>query len=124
MKRRPGSVSSCPAEAAMNVFGGKWRVGIIHHLRESPLRFNALRERMPGITQKMLTQQLRHLQRYGVLERKQLERIPPHVEYSLTPLGKKLLPLLAEITKWASKNMPALDAAALRYDAANRDKSD
>ena len=50
----------CPAEEAMEVFGGKWRVGIIHHLAAGSLRFNELRRRLPGITQKMLTQQLRH----------------------------------------------------------------
>lgn len=120
MKDEPRTRSCCPAEQAMVVFGGKWRVGIVHHLQDGAMRFNQLRALMPGITQKMLTQQLRHLQRYGVIERKQLQRIPPHVEYSLTPLGKKMLPLLADITEWADLHMPAVHAAATEFDAAKR----
>lgn len=123
MKNSSRVVQCCPAEAAMVVFGGKWRVGIIHRLQEGALRFNRLRGHLPGITQKMLTQQLRHLQRYGVVERTQLEKIPPHVQYSLTPLGKKVFPLLAEITEWAKAHMPALDAAAAKHDASSRRKS-
>lgn len=106
----------------MEVFGGKWRVGIIHHLKDGPLRFNELRKRLPRITQKMLTQQLRHLQRYGVLERTQLNSVTPHVEYSLTTRGAKLVPLLATISAWAEKHMPALEAAAVRHDAALQKK--
>jgi DNA-binding HxlR family transcriptional regulator len=119
MKKQSKRLSCCPAEDAMVVLGGKWRVGIIHHLQEGATRFNALRQRLPGITQKMLTQQLRHLQRYGIVERRQLERIPPHVEYSLTPLGKKAFPLLKDITKWAKTHMPALEAAAAKHDQTN-----
>jgi DNA-binding HxlR family transcriptional regulator len=104
----------------MEVIGGKWRVGIVHHLKDGPLRFNELRKRLPKITQKMLTQQLRHLQRYGVLERAQLDSVTPHVEYSLTPIGAKLLPLLATISAWANNHMPALEAAAVRHDASLR----
>lgn len=107
----------------MEVFGGKWRVGIIHQLKDGPLRFNELRKRLPKITQKMLTQQLRHLQRYGVLERTQLDTVTPHVEYSLTPIGLKLVPLLATISAWADNHMPALEAAAARHDAALRKES-
>ncbi len=122
MKNQLRGQSCCPAEAAMVVFGGKWRVGIIHNLQEGAMRFNALRGHLPGITQKMLTQQLRHLQRYGVVERVQLERIPPHVEYSLTPLGKKVFPLLADITEWSKAHMPALEAAATEHDVFCRKK--
>lgn len=80
------------------------------------MRFNALRQQLLGITQKMLTQLLRHLQRYGVIERKQLERIPPHVEYSLTPIGRRAFPLLKDITKWAKAHMLALEKVAKIYD--------
>ena len=118
MKSESNARQCCPAESAMVVLGGKWRVGIIHQLQQGATRFNALKEHLPGITQKMLTQQLRHLQRFGIIERRQLERIPPHVEYSLTPLGKKVFPLLAQITEWAKIHMPALEAAAAASDAA------
>jgi len=98
----------CPAEEAMEVFGGKWRVGIVHHLAEGPLRFSELRRRLPGITQKMLTQQLRHLQQYGIVERRQFPEIPPRVEYSLTDLGATLLPVLAAITDWSCQHLPRI----------------
>lgn len=118
MKRQSKSTQCCPAEAAMEVFGGKWRVGIVYSLQGGALRFNELRARMPDITQKMLTQQLRHLQRYGIVHRKQFEKIPPHVEYSLTTLGKSLFPVLAAISEWSEKYMPRLRQAATAYDAA------
>jgi DNA-binding HxlR family transcriptional regulator len=118
MKRQSKHPQCCPAEQAMEVFGGKWRVGIIHHLEPGPLRFNELRARLPGITQKMLTQQLRHLQRYGLIERKQFEQIPPRVEYSLTNSGKNLFSLLVQISKWSDKHMQRLNQAAAAYDVA------
>jgi DNA-binding HxlR family transcriptional regulator len=117
MKRVETSTQCCPAEEAMEVFGGKWRVGIIHHLAVGPLRFNELRARLPGITQKMLTQQLRHLQRFGLIERKQFAEIPPRVEYSLTSSGKTIFPLLEQITQWSKKHMRRLRDAAVAYDA-------
>jgi DNA-binding HxlR family transcriptional regulator len=118
MKRQTKHPQCCPAEQAMEVFGGKWRVGIIHHLEPGPLRFNELRSRLPGITQKMLTQQLRHLQRYGIIERRQFEQIPPRVEYSLTQAGKTFFPLLAQMSQWSEKHMKRLNQAAEAYDKA------
>ena len=117
MKRPEKSAQCCPAEEAMEVFGGKWRVGIIYHLAAGPLRFSELRTRLPGITQKTLTQQLRHLQRFGLLERQQFAEIPPRVEYSLTRSGKTMLPLLEQITQWSKKYMHRLRDAAVSYDA-------
>jgi DNA-binding HxlR family transcriptional regulator len=117
MKRPAKSPESCPAEGAMEVFGGKWRVGIVHHLAGGPLRFNELRRRLPGITQKMLTQQLRHLQRFGVIERRQFAEIPPRVEYSLTDMGQTLVPLLAQISKWSETHMRQFKKSAAANDA-------
>ncbi len=117
MKRIDKTARCCPAEEAMEVFGGKWRVGSIHHLADGPLRFNEFRARLPGITQKMLTQQLRHLQRSGLIEGRQFAVIPPHVKYSLMSLGKTMFPLLEQITRWSKKHMHGLHAAAVAYDA-------
>jgi DNA-binding HxlR family transcriptional regulator len=117
MRRQLNTPQCCPAEEAMEVFGGKWRVGIIHHLAAGPLRFSELRTRLPGITQKMLTQQLRHLQRFGLLERQQFSEIPPRVEYSLTSSGKTMLPLLEHTTQWSKKHMHRLRDASVAYDA-------
>jgi DNA-binding HxlR family transcriptional regulator len=102
----------------MEVFGGKWRVGIIHNLMPGPLRFNVLRGKLPRITQKMLTQQLRHLERYGIVDRKQFAQIPPRVEYSLTELGKAVYPLITQISKWSESYMKRLTQAAADYDSA------
>jgi DNA-binding HxlR family transcriptional regulator len=104
----------------MEVFGGKWRVGIVHHLAEGPLRFSELRRRLSGITQKMLTQQLRQLQRFGMVDRRQFEEIPPRVEYSLTSLGRSLLPLLDRISQWSQANMSKIRRAAEEFDATQR----
>jgi DNA-binding HxlR family transcriptional regulator len=105
----------------MEVFGGKWRVGIVHHLADGPLRFSELRRRLPGITQKMLTQQLRHLQRSGIIDRRQFAEIPVRVEYSLTNLGRTLSPLLDEISQWSRSHMPRVRRAAAEFDSANRE---
>jgi DNA-binding HxlR family transcriptional regulator len=123
MKRQTKHPQCCPAEQAMEVFGGKWRVGIIHHLVPGPMRFSQLRSKLPGITQKMLTQQLRHLQRFGIIDRKQFEQIPPRVEYSLTDLGHTVYPLLTQISKWSEKHMKRLNEAAATYDFANNSRS-
>jgi DNA-binding HxlR family transcriptional regulator len=119
MKRQSKTLQCCPAEEAMEVLGGKWRVGIVHHLHGGPLRFNELRRKLSGITQKMLTQQLRHLRRYGVIERRQFEEIPPRVEYSLTSLGKNVVPLLTQISQWSEKHMHRMKQAAAVYDLAD-----
>jgi DNA-binding HxlR family transcriptional regulator len=118
MKRQLKAAPCCPAEEAMEILGGKWRVGIVHHLEAGPLRFNELRRKLPGITQKMLTQQLRHLQRYGVIKRRQFEEIPPRVVYSLTDLGASVFPLLVQISQWSEKHMHRLRQAAAAYDSA------
>ena len=118
MPRPNHSAENCPAEEAMEVFGGKWRVGIVHHLSGGPLRFSELRRRLPGITQKMLTQQLRHLQRFGVVDRRQFAEIPPRVEYSLTKLGQTLPPLLEGISQWSRSHMPRARRAAAEFDTA------
>jgi DNA-binding HxlR family transcriptional regulator len=64
----------------------------------------------------MLTQQLRHLQRFGIVDRRQYEQIPPRVEYSLTGLGKTLFPLLDQVSRWSRTNMPRIRQAAAAFD--------
>lgn len=119
MARANGPAEVCPAEEAMEVFGGKWRVGIVHHLADGPVRFSELRRRLPGITQKMLTQQLRHLQRFGIIDRRQFAEIPPRVEYSLTSLGHTLSPLLDGISQWSRGHMARIRRAAAEFDSVN-----
>ncbi len=90
----------CHMELALDLIGGKWKSLILWHLGESTLRFSALKRTMPGITQKMLTQQLRELERDGLVSRFIYTEVPPKVEYSLTDAGKTLLPVLVMLYEW------------------------
>ena len=93
---------TCPAERTLDVIGGRWKVPIVYHLAEKTCRFSELRRHLPGCTQKMLTQQLRELERDGVVNRKVYPQVPPKVEYSLTDLGRSLRPIIAAMCRWGS----------------------
>ncbi|KGN02328.1 HxlR family transcriptional regulator [Clostridium novyi A str. 4570] len=91
---------SCGMELTMDVIGGKWKTVILWHLRNRTLRFSQLKRRLNGITQKMLTQQLRELERDGLVNRTVYPQVPPKVEYSLTDYGKHIIPVLYSIYSW------------------------
>jgi DNA-binding HxlR family transcriptional regulator len=84
------------------VIGGRWKVLILRELFGGVRRFGELHRALSGITQKMLTQQLREMERDGIVHRKVYAEVPPKVEYSLTPMGKELRPLLSAMHKWGS----------------------
>ncbi|MBC8043326.1 MAG: helix-turn-helix transcriptional regulator [Rhizobacter sp.] len=90
----------CPVEITMHVLGGKWKPVILFHLKEKVRRFGELKRIIPGVTQKMLTQQLRELERDGVVSRKVYAEVPPKVEYALTKFGETLGPILKLMCKW------------------------
>lgn len=90
----------CPAEATLDVIGGRWKVPIVWHLFGGTKRFSELRRLLPGVTQKMLTQQLRELEADGVVARKVYPEVPPRVEYSLTARGMSLKPVVDAMCKW------------------------
>ena len=90
----------CPMEQVLQLIGGKWKVIILHHLSDGTKRFNALRRLLPGITQRMLTRQLRELEADAIIARKVYAQVPPKVEYSLTELGSSLQPVLDAIQQW------------------------
>ena len=92
--------SRCPVETTLAVIGGKWKAVILYHLSEGTLRFGDLRRRMPLITQKMLTQQLRELEADGIIHRQAFAEVPPRVEYSLTELGESLEGVLTAMCLW------------------------
>lgn len=100
MEMDVGRVSECPTEAALAVIGGRWKVPILWHLRCGTLRFGELSRLLSGVTQKMLTQQLRELERDGIVHRRVFPEVPPRVEYSLTELGSSLSPLLDALSTW------------------------
>jgi DNA-binding HxlR family transcriptional regulator len=104
--------TSCPAEATLNVIGGRWKIPILWHLSEGTRRFSELQRSMPGITQKMLTQQLREMEKDGIVHRRVYPQVPPKVEYSLTTLGRSLEPVVESMCKWGSRQL----AAASRKD--------
>ncbi|MDB2539181.1 helix-turn-helix transcriptional regulator [Flavobacteriales bacterium] len=89
----------CPLTNAMNVIGGKWKIVILGHLLKKEKRFGELNRAIQGVTQKMLTQQLRELEKDGIVHREIYKEIPPKVEYSLTDFGRSLEPIVNQL--WA-----------------------
>jgi DNA-binding HxlR family transcriptional regulator len=103
---------NCPIEAAVDVFGGKWKALILWWLQERTWRFAELRRQIPGITEKMLTQQLRELEADGIVDRRVYPTVPPKVEYSLTEYGWSLKRALREICDWGRNHMERIGAVA------------
>lgn len=102
MKGKTGEfVQECPFEVALNAIDGKWKLRILHLLQNETLRYNELKDKIPGITQKVLTSQLRQLEKDGIVSRKVYAEIPPRVEYSLTTIGKKLIYVYLALHTWA-----------------------
>jgi DNA-binding HxlR family transcriptional regulator len=93
--------SSCPVEDALKLIGGRWKVLILRELFLGTRRFGQLHRSLHGITQKMLTQQLRELEGDGLVDRRVYTQVPPKVEYSLTTLGKTLEPVLLSLHQWS-----------------------
>lgn len=95
----------CSVEYTLSIIGGKWKGVILYHLMDRKmLRFSEFRRKCPSITQRMLTMQLRELEEDGILHREVYPQVPPKVEYSLTPLGETLLPIIRELKQWGDEN--------------------
>ena len=92
----------CPVAVTLELVGGKYKALILWHLSEGTLRYSELQKRIPGATPKMLTQQLREMESQALLERKVYPVVPPKVEYSLTELGKSLMPVLISMRDWGA----------------------
>lgn len=95
-----GKEYHCAMDVTMNYIGGKWKTVVLWYLRKDKKRFSELRRLIPNITEKMLSLQLKDLEKDGIVKRKLYPEIPPKVEYSLTDFGKTLIPMLDEIAKW------------------------
>jgi DNA-binding HxlR family transcriptional regulator len=93
----------CPAEVTLGVIGGRWKVLILYHLFGGAKRFSELQRALPGVTQKMLTQQLREMERDGIVSRTVFPQVPPRVEYALTPRGETLKPVVRAMCQWGLK---------------------
>lgn len=106
----------CPTREALDRIGDRWSVLIIGTLTTGPRRFSELSRRIDGISQKMLTQTLRGLERDGLVRRTVYPVIPPHVEYELTDLGMTLCSPLAALEAWARDHMDRIVEARAQYD--------
>jgi len=102
--RKNGKKSvGCPVETTIEAIGGRWKVLVIHHLLEGTKRFGELTRLLHGVSARTLTRQLRELAESGVIERYVHQTIPPRVDYSLTPLGRKLTPTLKAMHDWGEE---------------------
>jgi DNA-binding HxlR family transcriptional regulator len=100
----------CPVESTLSFLDGKWKGVILYHLLENgTLRFNELRRRIPSVTQRMLTKQLRELEEAGLLERTVFAVVPPRVDYTLTPLGLSLEPVITALRVWGKEHVICRD---------------
>jgi DNA-binding HxlR family transcriptional regulator len=95
--------SSCPAETTLKAISGRWKLLILRELFPGVKRFGELQRALQGITQKMLTEQLRELEADGIVHREIYPQIPPKVEYSLTELGLSLIPIIETMHEWGVK---------------------
>ena len=109
--------SACPIHDVLDRISGKWDVYLLTVLEGRPRRFGELRRVFPDLSQRMLTQTLRDLQRDGYVHREVLPTNPPSVEYSLTPLGVSLSKRVRVLVEWAGINHPAVHAARAAFDS-------
>ncbi|PRX99066.1 HxlR family transcriptional regulator [Allonocardiopsis opalescens] len=101
---------SCGLDAAVDVVGGKWKALLLWELHHGPRRFGELRRRVAGISEKMLIQQLREMEKAGLVDRKVHEQVPPKVVYSLTSFGDSLNTALIPLGEWGEVHMETIEA--------------
>jgi DNA-binding HxlR family transcriptional regulator len=109
---------NCQSRRALELISDKWTALIVYALVDGSRRHGELRRTVDGISQKMLTQTLRRMEAQGLIERDVLDRVPPHVEYSLTPLGRTLEKPLVAICEWAMEHLDELREAPAVYAGA------
>jgi DNA-binding HxlR family transcriptional regulator len=109
--------ASCPSQDILALIGSKWSMLLLCILSDGPVRNGELGRRAGGISQKMLTQTLRELERHGIVHRRDYAEVPPRIEYSLTPLGRSLAQLVRGIEKWVESNYSRMSRVVQAYDA-------
>jgi DNA-binding HxlR family transcriptional regulator len=108
----------CPTRLVLDRIADKWALLILNRLRSETIRFNQLRRDIKGISQKVLSQTLKRLERDGLISRRVHATVPVTVEYALTPLGRTLTETVAALAHWAESNIEEVLAAQAAYDAA------
>ena len=113
-----GSLMDCPVRGVLDRISDKWSMLLVMTLADGPRRFNQIRRDVPDISQKMLTQTLRDLQRDGLVARRVYDTKPPSVEYRLTPMGEAIIVPFGHLIEWASENHKRISAARVEFDKA------
>jgi DNA-binding HxlR family transcriptional regulator len=103
MARSINITEQCPIDIALNMLSGKWKMAILWQLTKGTVRFNELQRRLLNVTQKTLTQQLRDLERDGLITRQIYPEVPPKVEYRLSELGMTIIPVLHSLCQWGKE---------------------
>ena len=109
--------SDCPTRQMLDRIGDKWTVLIVHVLDQGPMRFNSLKRRIEGVSQKMLAQTLKHLERDGLVSRHVFPTTPVTVEYALTPLGGTLVRALTPLIAWSEGQIGEVTSARQAFDS-------
>ncbi|SHN29883.1 winged helix-turn-helix transcriptional regulator [Actinacidiphila paucisporea] len=109
-------LAECPARQLLDRIADKWVSLVVNALADGPRRYSELQRRLASVSQKMLTQTLRHLERDGLVSRTVTPAVPVRVAYELTPLGRSLLPVMRAIKDWAEEHMDEVQAARVTYD--------
>lgn len=104
-KTKEFTPGNCPVVYCMNIIGGKWKPTIIHMIRTNRNRYSILLKNITEISKQTLTNQLRELEKDGIIERIIFPEIPPRVEYNITDYGKTVLPIIDSMYKWGRQNM-------------------
>jgi DNA-binding HxlR family transcriptional regulator len=111
-RRSDGLNSRCAVEATLGVIGGRWKAAVLFKLSSGTKRFGQLRKLLPNVTQRMLTLQLRELERDGLVRRTVYAEVPPRVEYELTAWGESLRPVIDAMVEWGERYRRRLDVRA------------
>jgi DNA-binding HxlR family transcriptional regulator len=116
-------LAACPTRNVMSTIGNKWTALLVHALADGPRRHGQLRSAVAGISQKMLTQTLRELERDGLVTREVTASVPVRVDYALTPLGRSLVPVLRALKDWSETHIEEIFTARDEFDARDASRS-
>ncbi|GKU78048.1 helix-turn-helix domain-containing protein [Paenibacillus sp. L3-i20] len=116
MKEHDISLAECSYSHVLEIISNKWTALVIYALEDGTIRYGDIKRRIEGISQKMLTQTLRKLERDGLIHRKVTATVPPIVDYTLTPLGESLVPNMKLLKQWATSNYEQVKIARNEYD--------